>query len=74
MEPSSLFTPRASLVALGLRIRAQGLWNVIRQQLQIKQKSRKPVTIFLSLCKKRRLLQPGQQPKNAINALTSVLL
>ena len=41
MEPSSLFTPRASLVALGLRIRAQGLWNVIRQQLQIKQKSRK---------------------------------
>ncbi len=41
MEPSSLFTPRASWVALGLRIRAQGLWDVIRQQLQIKQKSRK---------------------------------
>ena len=41
MEPSSLFTPRASLVALGLRIRAQGLWDVIRQRIQIKQKSRK---------------------------------
>jgi hypothetical protein len=41
MEPISLFTPRASLAALGLRIRAQGLWDVIRQQLQIKQKSHK---------------------------------
>jgi hypothetical protein len=41
MEPISLFTPRASLAALGLRLRAQGLWEVVRQQLQIKQKSRK---------------------------------
>ena len=41
MEPISLFTPRASLAAVGLRLRAQGLWDVVRQQLQIKQKSRK---------------------------------
>lgn len=41
MEPISLFTPRASLAALGLRLRAQGLWDVVRQQLQIKQKRRK---------------------------------
>ena len=40
MDPIDLFTPRASLVALGLRIRAQGIWDEIRQQPQIKQKSR----------------------------------
>ncbi len=38
MEPNSLFTPRASLAALGLRLQAWGVWDVIRQQLQIKQK------------------------------------
>jgi hypothetical protein len=40
MEPLSLFTPRAGLVALGLRIQAWGIWNVIHQQLHIKQKVR----------------------------------
>jgi hypothetical protein len=40
MESFSLFTPRASLVALGLRIQARGVWDIIRQQLQIKQKVR----------------------------------
>jgi len=38
MEPFSLFTARASLAALGLRIQAWGVWDVIRQQLCIKQK------------------------------------
>ena len=38
MEPTSLFTPRASLAALGLRLQAGGVWDIIRHQLQIKQK------------------------------------
>lgn len=38
MEAHSLFTPRASLAALGLRLQAWGVWDVIRHQLQIKQK------------------------------------
>lgn len=41
MDPISLFTPRASLAAVGLRIQAQGIWDVIRQQLRVKQKSRR---------------------------------
>ena len=40
MESLSLFTPRAGLVALGLRTQAWGVWNVIHQQLHIKQKVR----------------------------------
>lgn len=40
MEPHSLFTPRAGLVALGLRIQTWGVWDVIHQQLHIKQKVR----------------------------------
>ena len=38
MGPNSLFTPRASLAALGLRLQAWGVWEVVRDQLQIKQK------------------------------------
>jgi hypothetical protein len=38
MEPLSLFTPRAGLAALGLRLRAWQVWDVIRDRLQIKQK------------------------------------
>ena len=41
MEPLSLFTPRASLAALGLRLQTWGVWDAIRQRLQIKQKVRK---------------------------------
>lgn len=41
MEPLSLFTPRASLAALGLRLQTWQVWDVIRHQLQIKQKVRK---------------------------------
>jgi hypothetical protein len=41
MEPLSLFTPRASLAALGLRLQTWRVWDVIRHQLQIKQKVRK---------------------------------
>jgi hypothetical protein len=41
MEPYNLYTPRASLVALGLRIQTRSIWEIIRQQLQIKQKVRK---------------------------------
>ncbi len=41
MEPLSLFTPRASLAALGLRLQTWGVWEAIRQRLQIKQKVRK---------------------------------
>jgi hypothetical protein len=40
MDSFTVFTPRASLVALGLRIQAQGVWAVIRGQLHIKQKVR----------------------------------
>ena len=38
MEPVSVFTARASLAAFGLRLRAWGVWEVVGQQLQIKQK------------------------------------
>ncbi len=38
MEPISLFSPRASLAALGLRLQAGKVWEVIRDQLHIKQK------------------------------------
>ncbi len=38
MDPISLFTPRAGLVALGLRLRVWRVWEIIRDQLQIKQK------------------------------------
>jgi len=38
MEPISLFTPRAGLAALGLRLRAWRVWDVIHDRLQIKQK------------------------------------
>jgi hypothetical protein len=41
MEPLSLFTSRASLVALGLRLQTWGVWDAIRHHLQIKQKVRK---------------------------------
>lgn len=41
MEPLSLFTPRASLAALGLRLQTWRVWDAIRHQLQIKQKVRK---------------------------------
>jgi hypothetical protein len=40
MDAFSLYTPRASLVAFGLRIQARGVWELIRQQVQIKQKVR----------------------------------
>src|SRR5512136_1781524 len=40
MASFSLFTARASLAALGLRIQAWGIWDVICHQLQIKQKVR----------------------------------
>ncbi len=40
MEPSSVFTARASLVALGLRLQAWGIWKVVREHLRIKQKVR----------------------------------
>ncbi len=40
MLPFNLFTARAGLAALGLRIQRQGIWNVVQQQLQIKQKVR----------------------------------
>jgi hypothetical protein len=40
MAPLKLFTPRAGLVALGLRIQAWRIWTVIRQQVHIKQKVR----------------------------------
>jgi len=40
MAPFSPFTARASLAALGLRIQAWGIWDVIRHQLQVKQKVR----------------------------------
>lgn len=38
MESISLFTPRAGLAALGLRLRVWRVWDVIRDRLQIKQK------------------------------------
>lgn len=38
MEPTSLFTPRAGLAALGLRLRAWKVWDVVRDRLHIKQK------------------------------------
>lgn len=40
MELLSLFTPRAGLVALGLRLQAWDVWNLIGQHMQIKQKVR----------------------------------
>jgi hypothetical protein len=40
MAPVSQFTARASLAALGLRVQVKGIWDVIRHQLQIKQKVR----------------------------------
>jgi len=40
MESYSIFTARASLAAFGLRLQAWGVWDVIRQHLQIKQKVR----------------------------------
>jgi len=40
MEPVSVFTARASLAALALRLQAMGIWEVIQQHLQIKQKVR----------------------------------
>lgn len=40
MAPFSFFTARASLAALGLRIQVWEIWDVIRHQLQIKQKVR----------------------------------
>lgn len=40
MLPFTLFTARAGLAALGLRIRRQGIWNVVQQHLHIKQKVR----------------------------------
>jgi hypothetical protein len=41
MEPVSVFTARASLAAFALRLQAWGVWDVIRQHLQIKQKVRR---------------------------------
>jgi hypothetical protein len=40
MEPLNFFTARASLAAFGLRLQAWGIWKIIRQHLQIKQKVR----------------------------------
>ncbi len=40
MLPVKLFTARAGLAALGLRLQRQGIWNVIHEYLQIKQKVR----------------------------------
>jgi hypothetical protein len=40
MERLSLFTARASLAAFGLHFQHWGVWDVIRQQLRIKQKVR----------------------------------
>lgn len=40
MLPFTVFTARAGLAALGLRMQRQGIWNVIQQQLHIKQKVR----------------------------------
>ncbi len=40
MELFSVFTARASLVAFGLRLQTWGVWDVIRQSLQIRQKVR----------------------------------
>lgn len=40
MEAISIFTARASLAAFGLRLQAWGVWQVICQQLHIKQKVR----------------------------------
>ncbi len=40
MLPFNLFTARAGLAALGVRIQRQGIWAVVQQQLHIKQKVR----------------------------------
>lgn len=40
MEFINLFTARASLAAFGLRLQAWGIWDIIRQQVHIKQKIR----------------------------------
>lgn len=40
MLPFNLFTARAGLAALGLRMQRQGIWAVVQQHLQIKQKVR----------------------------------
>ena len=40
MERLRLFTPRASLAAFGLHFQQWGVWEVVRQQVRIKQKVR----------------------------------